>query len=118
MKYKFQYFLAFILLTTVSNVKAQTKSKIDVWLTNPDKSALFTHQDKQLQFDAEINNNPVIKIDDKQTYQSMVGFGFALTGGSATHIINMSAESRSKLLQDVFGTKGNDIGVSYLRLSI
>lgn len=118
MKYKFQYFLPLILLVTVSNVKAQTNSKIDVWLTNPDKSALFTRQDKQLQFGSATNDNPVIKVDDKQTYQSMVGFGFALTGGSAMHIINMNAGSRLKLLQEVFGTKGNDIGVSYLRLSI
>lgn len=116
MKYNLQYFLTFILLTAITNIKAQTK--IDVWLTNPDKSALFAHQDKQLHFGSATNDNPVIKIDDKQTYQSMVGFGFALTGGSAMHIINMNAESRSKLLQDVFGTKGNDIGVSYLRLSI
>lgn len=117
MKYKFQYFLTFILLAA-ANIKAQTNSKIDVWLTNPDKSALFAHQDKQLQFGLATNGNPVIKVDDKQKYQSMVGFGFALTGGSAMHIINMKSESRSKLLQDVFGTKGNDIGVSYLRLSI
>ncbi|KAA9039098.1 glucosylceramidase [Ginsengibacter hankyongi] len=118
MKYKLQYFLTLILLSTVSNVKAQTNSKIDVWLTNRDKSALFTRQDKQLQFGSATNDNPVIKVDDKQTYQSMVGFGFALTGGSAMHIINMNAGSRLKLLQEVFGTKGNDIGVSYLRLSI
>jgi glucosylceramidase len=118
MKYKLQYFLVNILLVCFTNVHAQMKNGIDVWLTNPDKSALFAHQEKQLQFDAATNNNPVINVDDKQTYQSMVGFGFALTGGSAIHILNMNAESRAKLLHKVFGTEGNDIGVSYLRLSI
>ena len=119
MGYKLKYFVGVILLTCITNVQAQTNIKIDVWLTNPDKSALFTHQDKQLKFDAiENNNNPVINVDDKQTYQSMVGFGFALTGGSAMHIINMNAENRTKLLHEVFGTDGDNIGVSYLRLSI
>ncbi|HEX7457447.1 MAG TPA: glycoside hydrolase family 30 beta sandwich domain-containing protein, partial [Ginsengibacter sp.] len=39
-------------------------------------------------------------------------------GGSAGHIINMDAQSRSKLLQEVFAIDNNNIGVSYLRLSI
>jgi glucosylceramidase len=118
MKYQLKFFAAFILIIFVTNIHAQTKTRIDVWLTNSDKSALFTHQDKQLQFGSAANDNPVINIDDKHRYQSMVGFGFALTGGSAQHIINMDTESRSKLLQEVFGIKKNNIGVSYLRLSI
>src|SRR5665647_528398 len=118
MKYYLKYFLVIIFLACILPAQSQTKAGIDVWLTNSDKSSLFAHQDKQLQFGALQNNYPVINVDDKQTYQSMVGFGFALTGGSAMHIINMNAGSRSKLLQEVFGTKGNEIGVSYLRLSI
>src|ERR1019366_14685 len=118
MEDKLKYFVVIILLICINNVYAQTKSGIDVWLTNPDKSSLFAHQQKQLQFDAKTNNDPVINVDDKQTYQSMVGFGFALTGGSAGHIINMDAQSRSKLLQEVFAIDNNNIGVSYLRLSI
>ena len=118
MEDKLKYFVTFFLLTCIGNAYAQTKAGIDVWLTNPDKSSLFAHQQKQLQFDAKTNNNPVINVDDKQTYQSMVGFGFALTGGSAGHIINMDAQSRSKLLHEVFATDDDNIGVSYLRLSI
>ena len=118
MKYKFKYCIAFFLVTGIANVHAQTKNAIDVWLTNPDKTFLFQHQDKQLQFDAVPGADPVITVDDKPTYQSMVGFGFALTGGSATPVIHMNAESRSNLLHELFGTKGDAIGVSYLRLSI
>ena len=118
MKYKVKYFIAILLVTGITNVYAQTKNGIDVWLTNSDKSALFQHQDKQLPFDAPRGNNAVITVNDKQTYQSMVGFGFALTGGSAIAIIHMDAESRSKLLHQIFSTRDDDIGVSYLRLSI
>ena len=118
MKCRLKYLIGIILLTGIANGYAQTNTGIDVWLTNPDKSALFTHQDKQLHFDVATGNGAVITVNDKQIYQSMVGFGFALTGGSAMHIINMNAESRTKLLQEVFATDNDNIGVSYLRLSI
>ncbi len=118
MKYKVKYFIVILLATAITNVYAQTKNGIDVWLTNPDKTALFKHQVRQLQFDAAPATGLVITVADKPTYQSMVGFGFALTGGSATPILHMDDESRSKLLHELFGTSGNSIGISYLRLSI
>ncbi|MDQ2863000.1 MAG: glucosylceramidase, partial [Bacteroidota bacterium] len=99
-------------------MKAQTKTEIQEWLTSPDKSSLFAKQEKDLQFGTDAGDYPVIKVDDKTTYQSMVGFGFALTGGSATPILQMDNESRSKLLHELFATEGNSIGVSYIRLSI
>jgi glucosylceramidase len=118
LKNKLKYFPFIVALVCISNAYAQTKDGIDVWLTNPDKSALFQHLDKQLPFDAAQGSNPVITVNGKQTYQSMVGFGFALTGGSGIAIINMDAESRSELLHQIFSTRDDDIGVSYLRLSI
>lgn len=48
----------------------------------------------------------------------MEGFGFTLTGGSALLINRMPAPERTALLQELFGTEGNQIGISYLRLSI
>ena len=48
----------------------------------------------------------------------MDGFGYTLTGGSAMHIAKMNAPARARLLQELFGTGTNDIGISYLRLSI
>ncbi len=117
MKCKLKYFIAIILLTLALPTNAQ--NDIDVWLTNPDKSDLFSQQPNHLQFATTVNNNnPVISVDHKQTYQTMDGFGFALTGGSATPILKMSDESRAKLLHELFATDGNSIGISYLRLSI
>ena len=117
MKYEWKYFLAIIFLACIIPATAQTKAGIDVWITNPDKSALFAHQQEALVFGAT-GTYPIITVDDKQTYQSIDGFGFALTGGSAMHIIRMSVESRAKLLHELFATDSNNIGVSYLRVSI
>jgi glucosylceramidase len=118
MKYKLKLFFVFIYFLILTNARAQTKNGIEGWLTNPDRSALFARQKETLHFGTETGSYPVIKVDDKQTYQSMIGFGFALTGGSATPILKMDNESRSKLLHELFATDGNSIGVSYIRLSI
>ncbi|NUO00073.1 MAG: glucosylceramidase, partial [Saprospiraceae bacterium] len=61
---------------------------------------------------------PIIFIDPAKTYQQMDGFGFTLTGGSAQLINRMSSEKRAALLEELFGTKGEQIGISYLRISI
>jgi len=97
-------------------VTAQTNN-IAVWLTNKDRSSLFQQQ-PSLTFNVSNNNAQTIVVDDSKSFQTMDGFGFALTGGSAQHIIKMSAGARNKLLHQLFDTTGTAIGISYLRLSI
>jgi glucosylceramidase len=53
-----------------------------------------------------------------QQFQSIDGFGFALTGGSAQLLMRMEPAQRAVLLKELFTPKGNGIGVSYLRVSI
>ncbi|MEP7141530.1 MAG: glycoside hydrolase family 30 beta sandwich domain-containing protein [Ferruginibacter sp.] len=110
--------LAIILMGLVMrSVDAQNKQAV-YWLTNADRSVLFQQQPKQLVFKKQTNNYPTIAVDEKQSYQTIDGFGFALTGGSAQHIVKMSPAAREALLKELFGTDGDHIGVSYLRLSI
>jgi glucosylceramidase len=59
-----------------------------------------------------------IHVDASQTYQTIDGFGYTLTGGSAMLIGRMGATARKELLTDLFSTEGKGIGVSYLRVSI
>ncbi|MBE7170368.1 MAG: glucosylceramidase [Williamsia sp.] len=91
---------------------------ISVWLTTADRSAVFQQQADQLRFGAAPGAPPLISIDGTKQFQRMDGFGFALTGGSADHIVHMSAAARKALLHRLFGTTPDAIGVSYLRLSI
>lgn len=108
--------IAFFSATTITS--AQKTATASLWLTKADRSVLFEKQKETLNFEAAASNNFTITVDDKQTYQSIDGFGFALTGGSAMHIIRMSADSRTALLKNLFATTENNIGVSYIRLSI
>ncbi|WEK37473.1 MAG: glycoside hydrolase family 30 beta sandwich domain-containing protein [Candidatus Pseudobacter hemicellulosilyticus] len=89
-----------------------------VWLTTPDRQQLLAQQEP-LRFTGSINSQqPVILVNPNETFQQMDGFGFALTGGSAQHIIRMDAAERKTLLQELFGQDRDGMGISYLRLSI
>src|SRR6185295_3657218 len=93
--------------------------QIEAWVTNPDRSSLFQKVAEPIVVSPRNNaRGPVIVIDPAQQMQSLDGFGFALTGGSAELLVKMSPEARAKILKQIFGRDGNSLGVSYLRLSI
>jgi glucosylceramidase len=115
----------FLLMSGCANDKqAISKSSPEqgqgtVWLTTPDKTALLQEVPEEFSFEDETHSLPTIEVDPTKTFQTMDGFGFALTGGSAW-LINqkLSATKRSQVLQELFGTGNSNIGVSYLRVSI
>ncbi|MHB8504009.1 MAG: hypothetical protein ACYDCG_11760 [Candidatus Acidiferrales bacterium] len=63
-------------------LRAQKRGDVQVWLTNADKSALFEEQRPFLRLTKAASQEPAIEIDDQQRFQSIDGFGFALTGGA------------------------------------
>jgi len=92
-------------------------ASISFWLTKGDKSVLLQKQ-SDITFASENNPYLIIDVDSGQTFQSIDGFGYSLTGGSAYIINKLPVAERSGLLQELFGTGENSIGVSYLRISI
>ena len=94
------------------------KSDVAVWLTTADKSSLFQKQSVALTFTSASNQNTTITVDTTQVFQTMDGFGFALTGGSATLINSLDASQKDALLKELFQTDSDHIGVSYLRINI
>src|SRR5690606_18489601 len=92
---------------------------VENWLTNThDGSALFEKQPALPLVRGHGDDVRTIEIDSSQRYQTIDGFGFTLTGGSAYHLMQMSRKARATLLQELFGSTGTDIGISYLRVSI
>ena len=94
------------------------EADVDVWLTKGDQSALLEHQTAALTFDTLKNSNPSIVVDETQTFQTVDGFGYTLTGGSVEVINTLNSAKKRELLQNLFGQSANDIGISYLRISI
>lgn len=88
------------------------------WMTTGDKGSLLEEQ-AALTFARQSDRSSVIKLDTTQRFQSIDGFGYALTGGSAD-LINekLTATQRTDLLRELFHPDDNGIGISYLRVSI
>lgn len=110
-----------LLSMPLSGIYAQTGNpkQIEAWLTSSDRSSLFGKQAEKIGFsNKNEGRGTAIVIDERQGFQSIDGFGFALTGGSAEHLIRMTAPERAKILKELFAADGNNIGISYLRLSI
>jgi glucosylceramidase len=97
---------------------AQQQRYVRLWLTTADRSSLFALQTLPLQFSESRNALPVVDVNDMEQYQPIDGFGLALTGGSAQLLMRMEPAPRNSLLKELFTTQGNDIGISYLRVSI
>src|SRR5436190_1926898 len=73
---------------------------IDFWLTKSDKSVLLQKQSTVLSFGTTANTNTNIEADTTLQYQTVDGFGYTLTGGSAQVINSMSAADKASLLQE------------------
>lgn len=106
-----------VLTLSVGFIACRQFKPVQVWTTASSQSSLLAHQtiDFVKKRDEHI---PVIQIDATQQYQTVEGFGYTLTGGSAFLINKMGAAARVALLNELFGNDSNSIKISYLRLSI
>ncbi len=87
------------------------------WITTGDEKILL-HRQAAIAFSNSATADPLIQVDSTETFQSMDGFGYTLTGGSAFVINKMPANDRAKLLQELFGFGDNSISINFLRVSI
>jgi len=115
------FMLSFISCKTDNLItpKSQTKEPTEFWLTDASNNVKFTKQSGKVNL-GYIDNSEyeTIDINLNGTYQTMDGFGFALTGGSAYHIHNLPYDKKQRLLNELFDTTSTNIGLSHLRVSI
>jgi glucosylceramidase len=93
-------------------------NEVNFWLTKSDESVKLQKQTGILAFGNFNNSSDNIEVDDSQTFQTVDGFGFTLTGGSAQVINSLNADKKQTLLQELFGSNENSISINYLRISI
>jgi glucosylceramidase len=92
------------------------KGDIEVWSTTGDRSLLLA---KSYINYAMKPDNAVVDIDASKSFQTINGFGYALTGGSAALIkTKLNTDKQNALLKELFGRSENDAGINYLRISI
>ena len=93
-------------------------SDVSLYVTQGDKNILFQKQNVSLVFSGTGPAGTIIEVDTAQTFQSIDGFGYTLTGGSATLLNSLPASTLDALLKELFLWDSTHIGVSYLRISI
>jgi glucosylceramidase len=104
-----------LLLVCISCGKNVQRERIEYWLTDPKENVLLEKQDELVEkSDTEL----ILTVDSETTFQTIDGFGFTLSQGSARHLLGMSNNARESLLQELFGNGENDIQISYLRLAV
>lgn len=96
----------------------KSTSDVELWITKGDQSVLLQKQNETNLFSTSVNSYKNIEIDENQVFQTIDGFGFTLTGGSAEVINGLTAAKKQELLQELFGTNSNSIAINYLRISI
>lgn len=89
-----------------------------VWLTRGDQLKLFSKEADLTIYDQNFQEWPIITIDTSITFQTVDGYGAALTGSSA-YLINKKLDPAAKqeLLQQLFDSE-QGIGISFLRLTM
>jgi glucosylceramidase len=89
---------------------------VDIWITTGDKSQLLKQQTDVVFEPGAGSGGTLITVNPAITFQTISGFGAALTDSSAWLIQNrMSAPQREKLLRQLFSAESG-IGINYLRL--
>ena len=110
--------LLFGFFISCSGINEENSPATAMWLTTGDRSSLLEKQE-DLPFTDSSHIRTVIEVDTTQRFQTIDGFGYALTGGSADLIHQkLNAQQRDKLLRELFLRDGKSIGISYLRVSI
>ncbi len=90
---------------------------VQMWVTTADQSRLLARDTDQA-FGATAIDASNIDVDATTRYQTMVGFGAAITDSSAWVMQHdMSSAQRDALLADLFGVSPG-IGLSFTRLTI
>ena len=128
-KFKMIYSILMALLIALSCTKNEVivddkpiptpvQNEVDVWYTSANQTMLLQKQSTKLSFSTATNNYTNIDVDSTVGFQTIDGFGYTLTGGSAKLISGMGSSQRDNLLHELFSCSEESICISYLRLSI
>ncbi|HMM04845.1 MULTISPECIES: glycoside hydrolase family 30 beta sandwich domain-containing protein [unclassified Dysgonomonas] len=89
---------------------------VTIYVTTNSRSLDFAR--KVVDFGSGSNMSPTsITLDPTKRYQTMDGFGAAITGSSSFNLLKMTQDDRTKFLKETFSeTEG--MGQSYVRIAI
>ncbi|MDP4239794.1 MAG: glycoside hydrolase family 30 beta sandwich domain-containing protein [Bacteroidota bacterium] len=111
------YRKSYLVVLSVCLLATSFSQTVTPWITSADKSKLLQQQ-STVNFSSNSGTaNVTINLYPATTYQTMDGFGFCMTEGSAEVISSLSVAQQSSLLTELFDVS-TGLGISVLRISI
>jgi glucosylceramidase len=101
----------------VDKTSARANESVSIWMTTGDQSRLLQQQGNVTFAPDAGTGGTTITVNEGSTFQTIDGFGFTLTQGSARLIGNLSASAQNSLLNELFSPSGG-IGISIVRIGI
>ena len=105
-------------LSAVSSTIARSANEtVSIWETTTDRAKLLAQQ-TSVNFATDAGTNATtVTVDENTSFQTIDGFGYALTGGSAS-LINGLGANQTTFLNDIFSTASGHVGSAFVRISI
>jgi glucosylceramidase len=113
-------FLSILLLVALSGcatIPDPPSTTARWWLTTADQTQKLAEQ-PPIPVGPGAATAATIRIDPDQRFQPVVGFGAAITDASAILIHDLPADRRHALLSELFGRRGEGLGLSFTRLTV
>lgn len=96
---------------------AGSNAEVEVIVTTDSRSKELSYDKIETKSDDNVILSQAVRLQPGQRYQSMDGFGAAVTGSTCYNLMQMTKENRTKFLKETFSdTEG--YGFSYIRISI
>ena len=114
---RFLSILSLVALSGCATFEDPPASTARWWLTTADQTQKLAQQ-PPIPLGPGPATAATIRIDPDQRFQSMVGFGAAMIDASANLIHAMPPDRRQALLSELFGRRGEGLGLSFTRLTV
>jgi len=98
------------------------RQRVRAWVTTADRSRLLAQLPVERSSDALAHNAQydaaTVQLDTTVSYQTILGFGAALTDASVVVLARLAPAVRAALFRELFTTDDGGIGLSALRVTI
>ena len=97
-------------------VEPEVQKDVTIYVTSNDRSLDFAR--KSVAFSERESISPkIVNLDPSTKYQTMEGFGSAITGSTCFNLLKMNADDRKAFLKQTYSTT-EGMGQSYIRIAI
>lgn len=108
--------IALLILSGCATTPMPDVGTAQVWLTTADQTRKLSREADALT--VGVTEGPVVTVDPARTFQSIQGFGAAITDASAELIDGLPSQQRAALMSELFGRENGGLGLSLTRLTV